>query len=694
MPDVRVGVDIGGTFTDLVLVSGNSRALFLKVPSTPERPEEAVVTGLRAILAEAGCGPGDVTEVLHGTTVGSNTLLQKAGARCGLITTKGFRDVLEIGRVRTPGMFDLTWRKPEPLIRRRWRMEVDERTAADGTVLKPLDPREAVEAARFLLGEGVESIAICFLNSYANPSNEFAAAEAVKLAFPQASVSASVDVLPSMGEYERCSTAAVNAYVLPVLRGYIARLESALTAMGIHAPLLIGNSNGGLSTAAIAQSKPVFFITSGRSSGAVGAARLGASLGESDLIAFDMGGTTASATLIAGGEVSRTHEYEFRDGISTPSRFIKAGGYLMRVPTVDVAEVGSGAGSIATLDEGGLLRVGPVSAGAVPGPACYGQGGERPTVTDANVVLGLLPSSLGGGAMALDKDAARAVIARHIAEPLGISVDAAAQGIRDVANTNMARAIRAVTVERGVDPRDFTLLAFGGSGPVHACDLAAMLGIRRILFPVAPGVFTAAGMLAGRLEHHFMRALPGRLDDLDLDVLHTAVADLDREAEEAFRADGYAGAALHHDFTVELRFQGQEAVVAVPLPKEPNSAVLREDFLSRYKTIYGYASKDGIETAAVRLATSLAEGAVLDFAAMRNPDAGALASSSRRRAYFGSSLGWLDAEVMQRAAFKGSMRGPLILESRDSTIVIPPSAGVEVDAAGNLIATLSGEDRA
>ncbi|MFI0847823.1 hydantoinase/oxoprolinase family protein [Mesorhizobium sp. IMUNJ 23232] len=694
MPGVRIGVDIGGTFTDLVLIAENRPAVFLKVSSTPARPEEAVVSGVRAILAEAGYDPVDVSEVLHGTTVGSNTLLQKAGARCGLITTKGFRDVLEIGRVRTPGMFDLSWRKPEPLIRRRWRVEVDERTASDGTILMPLDPAQAIEAARFLVGEGIESIAICFLNSYANPANERAAAEAVAGAFPECSVSASVAVLPSMGEYERCSTVAVNAYVLPVLRGYIARLEDALAALGIRAPLLIGNSNGGLSTVALARSKPVFFISSGRSSGAVGAARLGASIGQGDLIAFDMGGTTASATLIAGGEVSRTHEYEFRDGISTPSRFIKAGGYLMRVPTVDVAEVGSGAGSIAVLDEGGLLRVGPVSAGAVPGPACYGLGGERPTVTDANVVLGLLPAALGGGALMLDVEAARQAIDTHIARPLGISVEAAAQGIRDVANTNMARAIRAVTVERGVDPRDFTLLAFGGSGPVHACDLAAMLGIRRILFPVAPGVFTAAGMLAGRLEHHFTRALPGRLDDLDPGVLHEAVEGLGRQAEDAFRADGYAGAALHHDFTVELRFQGQEAVVAVPLPAEVSAAALREDFLSRYKTIYGYASKDAIETAAVRLATSLAEGAVLDFAAMRSPDAGALAASSRRHAYFGSSLGWLDAVVMQRGAFAGAMRGPLILESRDSTVVIPPSASVEVDAAGNLIATLSAEDRA
>lgn len=689
MLGVRIGVDIGGTFTDLALISNNQPAVFLKVSSTPARPEEAVVTGVRAILAEAGCDAGDVSEVLHGTTVGSNTLLQKAGARCGLITTKGFRDVLEIGRVRTPGMFDLSWRKPEPLIRRRWRVEVDERTAADGTVLKALDPAQAVEAARFLVGEEIESIAICFLNSYTNPANERAASEAVAEAFPECSVSASVAVLPSMGEYERCSTAAVNAYVLPVLRGYIARLEDALAALGIRAPLLIGNSNGGLSTAAVARSKPVFFISSGRSSGAVGAARLGVGIGELDLIAFDMGGTTASATLIAGGEVSRTHEYEFRDGISTPSRFIKAGGYLMRVPTVDVAEVGSGAGSIAALDEGGLLRVGPVSAGAVPGPACYGLGGERPTVTDANVVLGLLPPTLGGGALTLDIEAARRAIETHVAAPLGISVEAAAQGIRDVANTNMARAIRAVTVERGVDPRDFTLLAFGGSGPVHACDLAAMLGIRRILFPVAPGVFTAAGMLAGRLEHHFMRVLSGRLRDLDFVAVDAAVAELQAEAREAFCRDGYGDAALHHEFTVEMRFQGQEATVAVPIG--PDAGALRAAFLSRYRAIYGYVSNDTIETAALRLSSVLAEGAVLDFAAMQSSSGDGQVVGTVRRAYFGNSAGWLDAVVIPRAACAAGMRGPLILESRDSTVVIPPSARIETDAAGNLVATLATE---
>ena len=516
---VRIGVDVGGTFTDFVLLFRDGSIRTLKVPSTPQQPEAAVVEGLQNLLIQAEVTPSCVSEILHGTTVGSNTLLQRAGARCGLITTAGFRDVLEIGRIRTPTMFDLTWRKPEPLVPRRWRLEVRERIAADGSVVCPLDVNAVIDAGRFLVAQGIQSLVVCFLNSYINPVHEEQASSVLAEAFPTLSITASIDVLPSMGEYERCSTAVVNAYVVPTLRGYLKRLQQALRDIGVNAPMLVGNSNGGLSTSEIAQAKPVFFITSGRAAGAVGAARLGATIEAADLIAFDMGGTTASATLVRGGEVSRTHEYEFRDGISTPSRFIKAGGYLMRVPTVDVAEVGSGAGSIASVDEGGLLRVGPVSAGALPGPACYGLGGDLPTVTDANVVLGLLPETLGGGVLTLDRDAARRAISQHITQATGLTVDDAAQGIRDVVNSNMARAIRAVTVERGLDPRDFTLLAFGGSGPVHACDVAATLGMKRVLFPAAPGVFTAAGMLAGRLDNHFLRPLASRLDMLDMPTL-------------------------------------------------------------------------------------------------------------------------------------------------------------------------------
>jgi N-methylhydantoinase A len=683
----RISVDVGGTFTDLVLMTDAGKAYFLKISSTPAAPERAVVAGLAAIIARAGLSPDAIGEVLHGTTVGSNTLLQKTGARCGLITTVGFRDVLEIGRIRTPGMFDLSWRKPEPLVPRRWRREVRERIAADGSILVPLDPAEVVEAGHLLAAAGVTSVAICFLNSYVNPAHEEIAATALADAFPEIAVTASVAVLPSMGEYERCSTAAVNAYVLPALRGYTARLEDALRDMGVHAPLLIGNSNGGLSTAAVARSKPVFFVSSGRSAGAVGAARLGAAIGAPDLIAFDMGGTTASATLVRDGEVSRTHEYEFRDGISTPSRFIKAGGYLMRVPTVDVAEVGSGAGSIAWLDEGGLMRVGPRSAGALPGPACYRLGGTQPTVTDANVALGLLPVSLGGGELMLDPDAARQALT-DLAGPLGLSVDATAQGIRDIANANMARAIRAVTVERGLDPRDFSLLAFGGSGPVHACDVAASLGMRRVLFPNAPGVFTAAGMLAGRLEHGFLRPLAGSLDLIDLERLDAIRHAMENEAAEAFARDGYAGAALEHLFTLDMRYQGQEASLSVPLSAQPAKAALRESFLDMYRATYGYVSADQIESVAIRLSSLLASGHVLDFAAMRDAGDGRPATHGVRRAYFGTSIGWVDTPVISRAAFCTAATGPLILESADSTIVLPPGARAEPDTVGNIVATL------
>lgn len=686
---VRVGVDVGGTFTDFVLLAGDGSTRTLKIPSTPSQPERAVIEGIGTLLAQADTSPESVSEVLHGTTVGSNTLLQKTGARCGLITTAGFRDVLEIGRVRTPTMFDLSWRKPEPLVPRRWRLEVRERIAADGSVLVPLDTQGVVEAGEALVGQGIESIAICFLNSYVNPVHEQAAARVLAEAFAGISVTASVDVLPSMGEYERCSTTVVNAYVIPALRGYLTRLGQGLREIGIDAPLLIGNSNGGLSTAEVAQTKPVFFITSGRASGAVGAARLGASIGTPDLIAFDMGGTTASATMVRGGNVSRTHEYEFRDGISTPSRFIKAGGYMMRVPTVDVAEVGSGAGSIASLDEGGLLRVGPVSAGALPGPACYGLGGDRPTVTDANVALGLLPTVLGGGSLSLDREAAQAAIARHIGEPAGLHVDDAAQGIRDVVNANMARAIRAVTVERGLDPRDFMLLAFGGSGPVHACDVAETLGMKRVLFPATPGVFTAAGMLAGRLEHHFLRPFARYLDRLDPTALATTRHDMEAVARTAFGMDGYDADAVDFAFSLDMRFQGQEASLPVPLPATPDAGSLRCAYLDAYRETYGYVSDDRVEIVAVRLAASLSDGHVLDFSAMRRADMAGVVEPRLRRAHFGRKAGWIDAPVMTRAALVHATIGPLILESDDCTIVIPVGAKAEPDATGNLLVTLA-----
>lgn len=690
MNNARIGVDIGGTFTDLVLFGDAGETFFTKVPSTPAKPEQAVLTGIRQITETAGLDVSKVAEVVHGTTVGSNTLLQKVGAKSGLITTKGFRDVLEIGRVRTPTMFDLSWEKAVPLIARRYRMEVDERSTADGRILKELDEQEIIEIGRFFESEGVESVAICFLNSYRNPENEARAQDLMRKHFPNMWVTASVSVLPEIREYERTSTTAVNAYVLPSLRAYFERLENGLREIGVSAPLLISNSNGGLSSAKMAQEKPVFFISSGRSAGVVGAGRLGEAMGEKDLVVFDMGGTTASASLIHKGELSRANEYEFRAGISTPSRFIKAGGYLMRVPTVDVAEVGSGAGSIARIDEGGLMHVGPLSAGADPGPVCYGIGGNSPTVTDANVVLGFLPSALAGGSMKLDVDGARAAIKRDLADPLKLSVEDAAFGIREVVNINMARTIKAVTVERGVDPRDFAILAFGGSGPVHACDLARTLGISRVIFPKSPGVFTATGMLAAKVERYFLRSLNGMLDQLPVDRVNALLKEMRAEAVASLAEEGYSPDQIECGFEADLRFKGQDFELPIPLPEavtEGDRASLRAAFREAYKGIYGYASDDGVEIVNIRLNAGGNSGNRLSFKP-HAPDS-APAEAATRKIYHSRTHGWVDTPIYERSTFKGGVAGPLIIQSPDTTIVIPPRATADLDAFGNVVATLA-----
>lgn len=693
MANARIGVDIGGTFTDLVLLDDNGQVTFTKVSSTPAAPEEAVLTGVQRILEQAGLHTRDVCEVLHGTTVGSNTMLQKVGAKCGLLTTRGFRDVLEIGRVRTPTMFDLSWDKPVPLVERRYRYEIDERVLASGEILRATPVDQVLEAGAFFRSEGIESVAICFINSYKNKTNEAAALKAFAEYFPDISVTASISVLPEMREYERTSTTVVNAYVLPALRTYLQRLESGLKRIGVNAPLLVSNSNGGLSSASIAQDTPVFFISSGRSAGVVGAGRLGEARSDKDLVVFDMGGTTASASLIQDGQLARTNEYEFRAGISTPSRFIKAGGYMMRVPTIDVAEVGSGAGSVAWIDAGGLLSVGPMSAGAFPGPVCYGIGGEKPTVTDANAVLGFLPQQLANGTMELNLAAARDAIESLLAQPLGITVEEAAVGIREVVNINMARTIKAVTVERGVDPRDFTLTAFGGSGPVHACDLARALDMKQVVFPAAPGVFTAMGMLAGSVERYFVHPSLALLDQLDIKDLSAQIERMRGEACQALAKEGYGAERIEFLFDLDMRFRGQDYEIAVRIPEtldEEARAALRRDFLAAYEAMYGYASEDAIECASIRLLARGVAARTLDFNDVRTAKIDTPhAPLSSRRVYFDRQTGWVETPILARAAVTGAIKGPVILESSDTTIVIPPRWSATVDSIGSVIASFA-----
>ena len=688
---VRAGIDIGGTFTDLVLCRPDGRLDASKVSTTPEDPAIAVVQGLEALLEAAHADPRDVVEVVHGTTVASNAILQKRGALAGLLTTKGFRDVLEIGRIRTPGMYDLTWRKPEPLIPRRNRLEVDERIAADGAVVRELDREGVIDAGRRFRDAGVRTVAVCFINSYVNPAHEQEAERLLRERFPELSVTASWAVLPEMKEYERVSTTVVNAYILPVMRSYLTQLTRQLNGIGVAAPILVMASNGGMLGVKAASTKPVFAVASGPAGGVAGAARMGSVGGFTDLIVFDMGGTTAKAAIIERGQPMLTSEYEFREGISTPSRFVKGGGYVLKVPAIDIAEVGSGGGSLASIDAGGLLRVGPQSAGAAPGPACYGRGNDRPTVTDANVVLGLLnPESLAGGTLRIDRRLSEEAVREHVAAPLGISLEEAAHGIREVANVAMARALRAVTVERGRDPRDMTLMAFGGSGPAHAAAVAALLGIRCIVIPPMSGVFSALGMLTSEVEHNFVRAVLRPLETQSAREIRQHCERLADDGAAALAEEGYSRGEGEFLFSADVRYLGQSSELSLALPAgdfdEAARSRLAADFERAYRAAYGYASGEPLELVNLRLAVR-GRGARLDFASIRTiPEPG---ESTCRQVHLARGSSVIDMPVLPRPVAQArAFVGPAIVESYDTTIVVPPGARARGDRSGNLILEL------
>jgi N-methylhydantoinase A len=687
---VRVAVDIGGTFTDIVVLSSAGVLHESKVATTPDDPSRAVVAGLAALLKELALAPERVAEVLHGTTVGSNTILQRTGARTGLITTRGFRDVLEIGRIRMPDMFDLNWDKPKPLVARRYRLEVGERVAADGSIVEPLSDREVVAAGEWLAAQGIEAVAICLLNSYRNPAHERRVEELLRAHFPKLLVTASHAVLPERKEYERTSTTVVNAYLLAAMRAYLSNLEAGLRAIGVKAPVRVITSNGGMLAATSAREKPVFLVASGPAGGVIGAARLGGARGEPDLIVFDMGGTTAKAVIVEAGRPSMTSEYEFRDGISTSSRFVKAGGYMLKVPAIDIAEVGAGGGSLACIDRGGLLTVGPQSAGAVPGPACYGLGNDRPTVTDANLVLGFInPKALAGGRLALDGSLSERAVATHVAGPLGLSLEAAAHGIRAVANAAMARAIRAVTVERGRDPRDLTLVAFGGNGGIHATDLARDLGIARVVVPPLAGVFSAVGMLACELEHIALRMIVRALDTVSADELRAAKAGLAEEVGAHLAADGFAPARLAFAWEADLRHEGQASELTVQFDGD-DPAELGRRFVAEYDRTYGYQDDSPIELVKVRVIGRARRAERLDFKALKTAAPAGATTAGCRRVHFRRGEAPSLVEVVPRSALAaGLRRGPLIIEEFDATILVPAHAAAHLDGIGNIVLDLN-----
>jgi N-methylhydantoinase A len=685
----RVGADIGGTFTDVVLLGADHSVHTLKVLSTPDDFGRAIVTTLERFLAAAALPAAALGEIDHGTTVATNAILEKKGARVGLLTTQGFRDVLEIRRVRLPVLYDLTWQKPEPIVPRELRLEVPERVGPDGEVRQPLDLDAAREAMQALKAKGVDSLAVCFLHSYARPDHEQAVGKLAAQHFRQVSLSS--EVLPELREYERTASTVVDAYVKPVVSRYLQNLRANLDKLGVRSPLLVMQSSGGLVSDDGAAARPVRIIESGPAAGVIAAAAAGRAAGHDNLIAFDMGGTTAKASIIERGEIHLSPEYEVGSDVSQASRLIKGGGHLIRIPAIDIAEVGAGGGSIAWIDPGGVLRVGPESAGAVPGPACYRLGGERPTVTDANVILGHLnPQYLCGGDLVLDAERARHAVQNHIAGPLGLSLMEAAEGIHRIANATMQRAIRSVSIERGRDPRDFALIAFGGSGPVHAAGLARDLDIARIVIPPHPGLFSALGLLAANVEQLYTRSVLTDLLRLDTARGDTVLAEMAARAEVDLTGEGFSPDRTEIARFADLRYRKQISELMLPLPDGPLTsqalARLAEQFHREHEHTYGYAIRDErVELVAFKLRARGHRSNAVEVPWRNLADTRAVRRSDRN-VYFGKGIGEVPAPVIGRADLREQPSpGPLVIEEYDSTVVVPPGWSAHRNAIGFII---------
>jgi N-methylhydantoinase A len=696
MPGFRVGVDIGGTFTDIVFLGPDGTVHTKKVSSSVDNYARAIIDGLNQVFQDVGLGGLDIAEVLHGTTVASNAILELKGARTGLITTKGFRDILEIRNLRMPRLYDIAWQKPPPLVERYLRVVVDERVTIHGEIERPLDPAEAAQAVDTLLAEGVEAIAVCLLNSFTNPSHELMLKEIIAQRAPDLPCCISFEVLPEIKEYERTSTTVINTYVMPIVARYLATLREELDCTGIAAALLLMQSNGGLTTAEAAMNTPMHIIESGPAAGVIGAQALARTLRLPNIITFDMGGTTAKASIVERGEVARSLEYQVGGGIMMGSRLLTGAGYMLKVPAIDLAEVGAGGGSIVWIDAGGALQVGPHSAGASPGPLCYDLGGTAPTITDANVILGYLnPDYLVGGALQLNADRARDVFAETIARPLGLSPAHAAYGAHQIAASNMIRAIKAVSTERGRDPRDYALFAFGGNGPLFAAGMAEALQMTRIVVPPSPGLFSAFGLLYADVEHHYSRTFRRLLGAVRPHELSNAWDQLAREAIAQLQADGFDREHIRLHKSANMHYQGQTFELTVPVPEGPLDAQmlthLIEAFGQEHERTYGHRAgpEEPVEIVNIQVVgQGIAERSrVPDRLSSARP--GDDSGLPPRQAYFGPQVGWLDTPVLHRADLATAHQGPCIIEEYDATCVVPPTAKAALDAHGNIIIDLS-----
>ena len=680
----RLGFDIGGTFTDLVAIDESSgKTTVVKIPTTPKDPSRGVIDGLDLLLKQANISGRDVSLAVHSTTLVTNIVIERNGALTALLATKGFRDILEIGREKRITIYDIFEEKLPPLVPRHLRMEVDERSLHNGSVEKRFDRNEVERIARRLAGLGVESVAVSFLHSYANPINEVGVKKILSKSLPEVGVSLSSEVLPEWREYERTSTTVINAYAQPKTKKYMHVIENTLENRGFSGRLFIMQSSGGLSTVDSASRFPVKIIESGPAAGALAASYLGRLTRASNMLSFDMGGTTAKCCLIVGGEPRVTMDFEVAGYM-----YLKGSGYPVMTPTIDLLEIGAGGGSIAHLDYG-LLKVGPKSAGADPGPACYPEGGDEPTVTDADLILGYLnPDYFLGGEISLDKKKSQRVVEEKIASKLGIGVEEAASGICDVVNSNMARAMRIVSVERGQDPASLTMIAFGGAGPVHSTRLARQLKIRRIVVPLAAGVTSALGLLVADMRFDFVRTHTSKIEAVEKRLVSELYNDMKAEADDLLSEVEYERRYVR---VVDMRYSGQAFELTVPFGEgfqEYDFEDLKESFLRLYQSRYGYAPNDPIESVNWRL---IALGVVPKVSLADEGDKARPnvqeARKGRRLAYFAEAGGFVECDIYDRYRLSNgaTFSGPAIVEERESTCVVLPEQRVKVDRHANLI---------
>jgi 5-oxoprolinase (ATP-hydrolysing)/N-methylhydantoinase A len=681
MPDsYRLAFDVGGTFTDVVLVDGDGALTIEKVLTTPEAPELGAEAGSEAALARVSARVGDVALGVHGTTLVTNAIIERRGARTGMLTTQGFEDVIEIAHGERYDMYDLFLPFPAPLVERRLRLGVPGRIGADGGELAPLDEDAVLQALEVLDAEGVEAVAICFVHAYANPAHEQRAAELAREYVPRLALSLSSEIAGQLGEYERFSTTVANAYVQPRLDRYIAEIDAWLT----RGRLLLMGSNGGTLSVAAARRQPITMIESGPAAGALAAAAYARRLDRRHVVSFDMGGTTAKVCLIDDAEPLMSPDFE----AARAERFKPGSGIPLRIPVINLIEIGAGGGSIARMNELGLMKVGPKSAGADPGPACYGRGGSEPTVTDANILLGYIGAgSFLGGSMTLDIEAAAAAVGR-LAGELGLDTIRTAWGIHDVVNESMAAAMRRHVAERNRDPRNYTLFAFGGAGPVHAVAVARKVGIREVIVPLGAGVTSALGLLTAPMAVDLVQSAPALLSDVDWDAVARLLDELERRARAPISLDDAGPETIRVERAVDMRYVGQAHEITVRLPVPPRDPgierALRAAFDETYRELYSVLNDSfGIEVLNWRVHVS-GPSADLWFASGDEPGRD---EPSSRPAWDQASRSFVEAPVHRQAALDAgrSLAGPLIVEQRETTAVVGAADTARVDASGNLV---------